>query len=313
MAVFKFILNNFFEAVYCIGYRRTEKTIWDERISSFHVLKPSWKYWYADPVPARINGQNYVFVEQYNRYTGVGHIGISKWKENGKLSRPQIIIQEKTHMSFPMIVPYKGGYYMIPESSQTETIEIYCMGDSPYCWKHYYSIPINEKIVDLCYMVQEDDSILLLGGVPKQENEHYTARKLIHLKNLDKKELLTWEQVSCDNEYTLYFRAAGNFFERNQKNYRPTQESTENIYGLYVDLFEQNKIGLSGIKEERVDRKSVKDIKVSLNPLLYKKVGIHTYGINKDGLEVIDISCVHPSLFPLIHKIVHMSSRKEEK
>lgn len=294
----KFVIDHLIDSSYCVAYRIGEENFWKETGSKFNVLKPAIRYWYADPIPFQLNGKFYVFMEKYDRFQQIGYIGASELKRNGRLTRPRTVIRAGTHMSFPMVLWYKQSCYMFPESSATNTIEIYRMEGSPYQWKHYHSIKINEKIVDIAGYA-EKDSILLFAGIEDDRNPLLVRRQLIRLRNLDDLVRLEWEILYTDTKPSLTVRNGGNMIG----NYRIAQESTETDYGMYLGLYKVDKMDENGIEETLISRKDVNDVQVRLNRFLYRKIGTHTYGRCDEHFEVIDLSLTRLSALPLIRKI----------
>lgn len=295
MNITNFIINNFIDAVYCVGYRTCQQNFWNEKISHFEVLKPGLRYWYADPIPCSINGNDYVFVEKYDRFKQIGYIGVSKMQK-GRLQKPRTIIKGKTHMSFPLVISYKGEYYMFPESSETKSIEVFKMVNGPYQWEHYYSFKIDEKVVDIAIR-EKNDSLLMLVGIV-DENPLYTKRQIIQVKNLERRDKITFNVGYTDKVASLKVRNGGNF----QGDYRVVQESTEKDYGMYLILNKVNEFDEEKIIETFYSRKTVSDIDADLSKLRYRKIGIHTYGRNCNNLEVIDVAATQLSIHPFIRK-----------
>lgn len=295
MSIVDFIINNFIDSAYCIGYRTEGKNFWEEKVSYFNILKPGLRYWYADPIPVSIMGIDYVFVEKYDRIRQIGFIGVSEVK-NRKIKRPKTIIKRKTHMSFPVITSYKGDYYMFPESSETMSIEIYKMCNDPYHWEHYYSFNMNEKIVDIAIKEKEDTFLLLAGIIDK--DPLYVKRQIIEIKNLDESDKITFNIGYTDKEPSLKVRNGGNF----QKDYRIVQESTKSDYGLYLRLNKIIVFNRDEIVEEYCAQKTVSDINIDLSRSRYRKIGIHTYGKCNSNLEVIDVAVTQLSIYPLLRR-----------
>ncbi len=296
--VIKFITKYFVDSVYCIGYRQT-RNFWEETVSKFHVLTPTLRYWYADPIPVERNGKIYVFVEKYDRFRKKGYIGLSILKSNGRLSRPKTVLKADTHLSFPNIIFYKNEYYMVPETSETKKIEIFKMKDSFYHWEHYYTLDVNEKIVDVVPYIRGDD-ILLIGGVLKDKDPKYVKSQIILLNRLEDVEKLSYDISYTSSEYSLKKRNGGNIYKNGGNKYRILQESTKDIYGKSLILSKILYLSSDGIEEIEVERKEVRDISALLPGFLYKKIGIHTYGCCGRNFEVIDISAAKVSILPFI-------------
>lgn len=294
----KLIIDNLIDSAYCVGYRTSNKDFWEEDVSRFKVLKPGIRYWYADPIPCLIDNTQFVFVEKYDRFKQIGYIGISEMKKNGRLTRPRTVIKGRTHMSFPVIIFYKNEYYMFPESSAAKSIEIYKMEGSPYHWKHYYSVNLNEKIVDAAIKI-DGDSLLILAGIEDENVPLYVRRQIIQIKSLEDLCEISYQIGYTDEEVSLRVRNGGNFFEK----YRIIQESTETDYGMYLILSEVLDFDLHGISEKFCKRRTVENIDVDLSRFLYRKIGTHTYGKGDRGFEVIDLAVTKVSILPLLRKL----------
>lgn len=302
--IIRFLIRNFVDGVYCIGYRFNDTDFWEENVSKFKVFKPTLKYWYADPIPFVYNNKYYVFMERFNRFKRIGDIVVSALNNKNKLSVPRAVITKDTHLSYPMVISYKGNYYMLPETSATKSIDIYIMKDSPYQWEEYYSIRLNEEIVDVSYVI-DDHGILLLAGVLDSENPIFVKRQIIKINDLDNVQKLNYKISYTDKEGALNKRNGGAFLKKGKGLYRVVQESTIEMYGLAITLNKVHELSDENIDEECIIRKDVKNIDIDLKKLFYKKTGVHTYGACIGGFEVIDMSVAKLSLVPLINHLMY--------
>ena len=117
MNIKRFIINNFVDSSYCVGYRWSETTIWDEKESVFILLRQACRYWYADPFVFKYNDTNYLFCEMYDRFKRKGVIGVAKFNDY-KNVKFKTCLETNFHLSYPCIYEYNGNIYMIPESYQ---------------------------------------------------------------------------------------------------------------------------------------------------------------------------------------------------
>ena len=290
-----------FDTAYFVGYRMTSNSLWDEKRSSFKVLRPSFKYWYADPVPFNINGDIYVFMEQYDRFSRIGYIAVSKY-HNGKLGKPVTIIKKDTHLSFPMIICYGGEHFMIPETSGSKSIDIYRMGKDVYEWEKYYSYHTEDNVVDVNYLIK-DNEILLIGSC-EDTNPLNTKRVIYRLTNLLDRTRVDITEIYRDEVASPEVRNAGALMRCDDKLMRPVQCSIDKVYGHHLALLQVDSIDDTGILEKVVDTKYVSDISIPVNPLLNKKAAIHTCGCIDGVFETIDINCIRPSVLPIIRKLL---------
>lgn len=299
--IIRFLVNNFIDSSYCVGYRFSDVSFWNETHSKFEILKPSLRYWYADPIPFKYEDRFYVFMERYDCFSRIGDIVVVPVTRNGKLGKAKVVISRKTHLSFPIIIPFNGQYYMLPETSATRSIDIYKMKDSPYQWEHHHSLKLEEEIVDVAWFI-DDRGILLLGGIPDKNSPMRVRRQIIRLSHMENTKKIECTIGYTDKNASLKTRNAGALFKENNHLYRVVQESTDRIYGLALILNKISELSESRIKENSIKRKTVENIDVHLNRCFYKKIGLHTYGCCK-GFEVIDISVAKVSFLPVLTKL----------
>ncbi|WP_062085996.1 glucosamine inositolphosphorylceramide transferase family protein [Caballeronia udeis] len=114
------------------------------------TVRPSWcelpgsaDRFRADPFVWRDReGQYHLFFEElsYSENRGViSHVMIDgathRW--TGEL---QVVLSRPYHLSYPFIFEYEGDMYMIPETSENRTIEVYKACPFPDCWALHKTI-----------------------------------------------------------------------------------------------------------------------------------------------------------------------------
>ena len=150
-----FILRTFSNYGYAVGVRKTEGLPLEKMsMKKYRWLRPTFRYWYADPMVRHIRGKYYVFTEQFDLDEGKGKIAVSEIR-NGKIGTPKTILDEPFHLSFPNVFAFGQDYYMVPECSASHAIRIYKMGGSVEHWKEILSIPV-DNCVDTAVLQQEN-------------------------------------------------------------------------------------------------------------------------------------------------------------
>ena len=66
----------------------------------------------------------------------------------GTMLSSRVILEKETHLSFPFIFKHGGKFYMIPETSETKTIELYECTDFPLKWEFKETLIHNIDAVD---------------------------------------------------------------------------------------------------------------------------------------------------------------------
>jgi len=100
------------------------------------IAPPRDRFW-ADPFGIERDGDTYVFFEELVYATGRGRIVASKLSETGTLSPPVVVLECDYHLSYPFLFEWKGELFMLPETSENRTIEVYrCVGFPDRWEKH---------------------------------------------------------------------------------------------------------------------------------------------------------------------------------
>ncbi len=93
------------------------------------LVAPSGRY-FADPFLVEHGGETWVFFEDYDLNTQVGHIGASPLKNfqaRPALTRPW-------HLSYPFLIPHEGELYCVPEQHQAGRVSLYRCETFPNRW-----------------------------------------------------------------------------------------------------------------------------------------------------------------------------------
>lgn len=118
-------------------------------LKQFKPLRPPKdRLWAAPHVVAR-DGRYYVFFEELIHDVGRGHIALLILDRHGHLQGPpQIVLEREYHLSYPHIFRHRGTFYMIPETKQNKTIELYECIEFPTIWRHKMNLMENVQAVD---------------------------------------------------------------------------------------------------------------------------------------------------------------------
>ena len=290
MGIKHWIGQSFFDFAYGIIYReREEMLLCDLETGSdnevFHLLKPSFRFWYADPVALRFQEEDYVLCEVYDRIKQKGVIGACLYK-NGKLKKPRIILEEPFHLSFPSTFCLGKETFLIPECSEIGQIRIYQLTDG-LTPKLVRNFNLNEPCVDTVVFVKQN-KVYFLTCIINKTNPKKTRLRLFVTENIFDGEL---KEIVLDNklrEDSYFIRNGGPILEAQKGWIRILQESTETEYGHNLIIRYIKNLSEEGLIEEKGRLITIDDYHMKW-PLTYRKQGTHTYGFNRK-LEVADIS-----------------------
>ncbi len=233
-----------------------------------------FKQFYADPFVYRTSDGNYdILCEDYNFKERYGKIAVISIDPTFKQIREEILLDTKSHLSYPFIFVENNKIYVFPESGRSAGLS--CYEYDPLL----KTLSFVKKVVDLPLI---DSTILkfdnkywlfgtLLGNGPDKNLNIYYSSNLLgpyrpHLKNPVKSAIAS-------------ARPAGNFIEVDGQIYRPSQ-NCEKWYGESITINRITLLNEIDFSEEpymmiRMDKDSI------------CKYGIHTIN-SSNNIIVID-------------------------
>ncbi len=105
------------------------------RPSGFEELANPPGRFRADPFLLRSGGATWLFFEEAEFATEKGVIGCMEIGPDGKCSDARVVLERDYHLSYPFVFVWDGRHYMIPETSENRTIELYRATDFPHRWE----------------------------------------------------------------------------------------------------------------------------------------------------------------------------------
>lgn len=236
-------------------------------------------YWLADSLIFSCDEGTFLFVEAFDKFEKIGKLAVLKY--NGKeFIDFQLILEKDYHLSYPYVFEYNKQYYMIPETSGNNCIELYVSEKFPSKWKKIKTI-FEGKFVDTSvYNLGKEKFVLYSYDI---EN-----KKLM-------KAILNMDDFSIDNiEYISDInnglRAGGNIFIQDGIKVRALQNN-EYFYGQKLNVVDDDNNIIFKIEPKNVLTNDKKN---------YKR--LHTY--SKSGeFEAIDLSNYKFNLLKFLKKI----------
>ncbi|MEJ2445869.1 MAG: hypothetical protein P8Y42_20880 [Exilibacterium sp.] len=278
---------------YCYKFFKsslTERLYWDQWYLLYNIDKenecdigrykkiplPKYEFW-ADPHIIERNGKYYIFFEKYIKSVRKGHLEVLQIDRQGNISAPATVLRKNYHLSYPLLVEYRDNLYMIPETKENSTVEIYRCKEFPHKWEFTMNLMNNVKAVDTTPLFHNDKWWLFTVMV---DTIGTRCRENLYIFYAD--DLLTHEwqphpmnPVKTD---TRSARPAGRFFRKNNKLYRPSQDCSKR-YGFGIHFNEIVRLSETEF-EERVTW--------SILPNWEKGVvGVHSFAQEGD-LTVVD-------------------------
>ncbi|MGA8276988.1 MAG: hypothetical protein WB784_02160 [Rhodanobacteraceae bacterium] len=186
------------------------------------LMPPHDRFW-ADPHAVEWCGRYYLFIEEYMFATGKGHIAVMIMDDAGNWSDPTIVLERPYHLSYPFIFRHDGQFYMIPESAENSTIELYRCVDFPYSWEFQENLMSDVKAYDTTLAFHEGKCWLFANMI---ENPGASSCDELFLFHSDRPFGSPWtphpmNPIVSDCKSA---RPAGNLFSERGQLYRPAQD-----------------------------------------------------------------------------------------
>ncbi len=111
------------------------------------ILPPPGAFW-ADPFPVVVDGRCHVFFEELPFATQRGHISVLELLPDGRATPPVRVLERPYHLSYPFMFPWQGQWYMMPECSENQCIEVYRCERWPDRWTLHAQHLRGERLAD---------------------------------------------------------------------------------------------------------------------------------------------------------------------
>jgi hypothetical protein len=240
------------------------------------IVPPKDRFW-ADPNVVQKDNRYFVFIEEYALKTKKGHLSVFEVDQSGKHSLPVRILEKEYHLSYPFVFESNGRYYMVPESAENKTIDLYECTEFPYKWVQKMSLKENIKAVDTTLLFYQGKWWLFTGI---SENEDSFPEVELFLFFSDDLFTRDWKPHPLNPIISDVKRArpAGRIFMKDRKLFRPSQDCSK-TYGYGFDLNEIKILSETEYVEESA---------VAVRPDWDKNIfATHTYGI-EGQFQIID-------------------------
>lgn len=301
------------DAQYIIGYRKMDRNSFlynGNYKTEFVTIRPTLRYWFADPIINEIHGEEYLFCEMFDQFSQKGAIGISYRDRNGKWSKPKKIIgggKKDQHLSFPIVVYWKEEYYMFP-CIGNGIMSVYKMGNNECEWTLWCELFDEKCYVDAVFRI-ENEHLYMISSILDKKEQHNTKLSINEIFNLEKRnQMQIGPAIIEGSAYETATRNGGKLInikeDESSVSVRVTQESDKiNGYGNNLQ-FRSFSIKNGMLDEKLYYRVSKEHLKTDIdNSIWFEKIGPHTYSQAKNE-EIIDIKISAFSIVYIIRYIV---------
>lgn len=249
--------------------KKSEKPFFDYS-NLFVPISKNKKYWFADPMLFEFQGITYLFCEAFDRKSQKGELGYFTIHEDG-VSDYKSVIVENYHLSYPCVFSYKSDVYMIPESGENNSVDLYKAVNFPDVWEKKCTLINGINIADPTVFFH-NDSPYMIGY---HNNNELTVYKLSD-------DLMSVDLINTKKYETNTGRPAGYVIYCKDKLFRPSQDCRHE-YGKNI-IFHSMDIS----NEKYIENDT---FELDLSRILLKGEQhvdrVHTYNLS-DKYEVID-------------------------
>jgi hypothetical protein len=217
-----------------------------QRVKPISLIPPSGAHW-ADPFPWIQDGKTFIFCEEIPDSEKNGQISVFNIDEGDR--SPRLVIQNKYHMSYPFLFTWNGELYMLPETSQNKTVEIYRCKYFPYEWELTARLFEDVRAADTT-LVKVDNTWWLFTSFATDNCDYFNDELSIFYSDSPfgpwkpHKRNPVISDVRCA-------RSAGRIYHYNDNFYRPAQNSSV-IYGNSISINRIIRLTSDEYKEETV-------------------------------------------------------------
>lgn len=260
-----------------VGEQRPDQQAPDP--SCLQPLVPEPGYYWADPFAVVYEGQTHLFFEEFVYDSRRGRIAAITLDGQGRPGRKAVALELDSHLSYPCIFTHEGRVYMVPESADRGTVELYECMDMPDKWVRRRTVVSGVQLVDAS-LVEWRGLWWMFASLKKPAG--LRTAELLMLYMSENPVTGTWRQHPSNPLLAdvTNARPAGAPFVLGEKLYRPAQDGSGG-YGWAIALNEV----LSLTPDSYLDRRVT-----TVRPDWSRAVcGTHT--LNRAGNTVVMDAC----------------------
>lgn len=208
---------------------------------------PKGEFW-ADPFLFKYKKEQYVFFESFNYKTRKGKICCGRIEDNNIIN-VQDVLELDYHLSYPFIFREDEEIFMMPETMQNKRLEIYKCINFPNKWELYTVAFEGEIVADATFYTDEQNDKWLFATKKVSINTDATSELFIYkVDSLKLNKLMPHKKnpIFIDSRIA---RNAGPFFELEGNLFRPSQCSSDAVYGKALNINKITKLNLEEYEE----------------------------------------------------------------
>ncbi len=238
------------------------------------IENPPDRFW-ADPFPVRDGDTTWLFVEEFPHDANRAHLAVMELHPDGSVGPATTVLARPYHLSYPYVFRWNGDWYMVPESLENRSVDLYRGTRFPFEWTHERTLLDDVSAVDATLFEKGGrwwmlTTIAPFGGSENDELHIFMAETPLgpwrpHPDNPQKSDVRG-------------SRPAGRIFPIDGAWYRPAQDCSRR-YGYAMTIHRITELAADRFDEEVVGR---------IEPTWARGLlGTHTVN-HVDGLTLVD-------------------------
>lgn len=215
------------------------------------ITPPKDRYW-ADPHAIERDNRYYVFFEDCAFATEKGRIAVLELRKDGTYDGPATVLERPYHLSYPFVFQVGDELYMVPETAENRTVELYRCVEFPGKWQLVENLLENISAFDATLIYHNDKWWLFAnllennGASPSEELFLFYSERLLGG---------AWKPHPANPIVSDVSRSrpAGAIFRENGRLYRPAQDCSIR-YGYGVTVHEITTLSEACYEEVETER-----------------------------------------------------------
>lgn len=117
-----------------IAYDFGDEDAASRRLERLRYLSPPKEHFWADPFAIEHQGRYFIFFEELSYRTQKGRIMAIEVFEDAEPGEARVVLERPYHLSYPFLFAWGDALYMLPETAENRTIEVYRCESFPLRW-----------------------------------------------------------------------------------------------------------------------------------------------------------------------------------
>jgi hypothetical protein len=212
---------------------------------SFRELLPPKDRIWADPFLFEHAGRCHVFFEECLAGSPRAHLSVMERREDGSFTPPRTVLERPYHLSYPFVFSWNGEIWMLPETSENRTVELYRCVEFPDRWTLDRVLLQHVSACDAT-LHEQDGRWWMFVSMAAAGARMFDELHLFHAQS----PLGPWQPVAGNpvRSDVRNARPAGRLFRRDGRWIRPAQDGSGR-YGRAIHFRRVERLDLEGYAE----------------------------------------------------------------